>query len=217
MTNQIKYILASNSPRRRELLEQMGMDFEVQAYDVDESTALTDPAEIVLELSKKKAEAYFNHLPFVEYNVPGWERIVIAADTIVCVNQNILGKPETKEEAYRMLNLLSGKSHQVYTGVTIAWTTPGKDPEKCYDKYTMSFYEKTDVFVKEMSDQEIRDYIATEEPMDKAGAYGIQGIFAKYIDHIEGDYNNVVGLPTDRLKKELDNLADTKKYCAYCT
>ena len=209
MKNQIKYILASNSPRRRQLLGQMGIDFEVQAYDVDESTSLTEPSEIVLELSKKKAEAYFEHLPLVEYNELALERIVIAADTIVCAKQNILGKPETKDEAYRMLNLLSGKVHQVYTGVTIIWITPSGGLEKRCDKFTKSFYEKTDVFVKEMSDQEIRDYIATDEPMDKAGAYGIQGVFAKYIDHIEGDYNNVVGLPTDRLRRELDKLADT--------
>ena len=119
MKNQIKYILASNSPRRRQLLGQMGIDFEVQAYDVDESTSLTEPSEIVLELSKKKAEAYFNHLPLVEYNELALERIVIAADTIVCAKQNILGKPETKDEAYRMLNLLSGKVHQVLSLIHI--------------------------------------------------------------------------------------------------
>ena len=162
-------ILASGSPRRRELMSQVGLDFTVVTSDADENI--------------KEMEQYADKEDSV---------IVIGADTIVYHKGEILTKPKNEEDAFRILKSLEGQIHQVYTGVTI-----------CSAHKNVSFYEKTDVWVYDMTDEEIRDYISTGEPMDKAGAYGIQGKFAAYIKGIEGDYNNVVGLPVARLVHEL--------------
>lgn len=181
----MKIILASNSPRRKELLEQVGIEFEVMSSDVDEITDKTAPADVVMDLSRIKAEA-------VARNNKGV--VVLAADTVVAYNGQILGKPKEEADAFKMLKLLSGKAHQVFTGVTIVDEAGESN----------SFFESTDVLMYENSDELIKKYIATGEPMDKAGAYGIQGKGAVLVKEIKGDYNNVVGLPLSRVCKELN-------------
>ena len=191
---QKKIILASASPRRRELLAQIGLPFTVQVSSVEEVITKTAPEEIVMELSAQKAED-------VKKNTEE-DCIVIGADTIVSYSDGektqILGKPGSEEEAFGMLKLLQGNSHQVYTGVTI-----------CFGEQIRTFYEKTQVHVYPMNEEQIEEYIKTGEPMDKAGAYGIQGRFAAFIKGIEGDYNNVVGLPVGRLYQELCKLINS--------
>ncbi len=179
-----KIVLASASPRRKELLTQIGLSFEVVTSNVEEIITKQIPYEIVMELSAQKALD-------VQQKV-GKDAIVIGADTIVALGNEIMGKPTNEDDAFRMLNKLQGNTHQVYTGVTL-----------CVGKKVTSFYEKTSVHVYEMSEQEMWSYIKTGEPMDKAGAYGIQGRFAAYVKGIEGDYNNVVGLPVARVYQEL--------------
>ena len=174
-------ILASGSPRRRELMSQVGLDFTVVTSDADENIKEMEPEDYVRELSSIKAQSVLEQYADKDDSV-----IVIGADTIVYHKGEILTKPKDEEDAFRILKSLEGQIHQVYTGVTI-----------CSTHKNVSFYEKTDVWVYDMTDEEIRDYISTGEPMDKAGAYGIQGKFAAYIKGIEGDYNNVVGLLQD--------------------
>ncbi len=174
------WILASGSPRRRELLKQIGIDAMVLKSDADEDCLLTDPGELVIELSKRKARD-------VSANAPDGS-VVLGADTVVSIDGRILGKPLSHEEASDMIRSLMGRTHQVYTGVTMILKDEEEDRE-------VSFAEKTDVTVSFMTDEEIAAYAETEEPMDKAGAYAIQGIFAKYVSKINGDYSNVVGLP----------------------
>jgi len=181
----MKIILASNSPRRKELLEQVGIEFEVMSSDVDEITDKTAPADVVMDLSRIKAEAIARNNKGV---------VVLAADTVVAYNGQILGKPKGEADAFKMLKLLSGKAHQVFTGVTIVDEAGESN----------SFFESTDVLMYENSDELIKKYIATGEPMDKAGAYGIQGKGAVLVKEIKGDYNNVVGLPLSRVCKELN-------------
>lgn len=180
-------ILASGSPRRRELMSQVGLDFTVVTSDADENIKEMEPEDYVRELSSIKAQSVLEQYTDKEDAV-----IVIGADTIVYHKGEILTKPKDEEDAFRILKSLEGEIHQVYTGVTI-----------CSAHKNVSFYEKTDVWVYDMTDEEIKEYISTGEPMDKAGAYGIQGRFAAYIKGIEGDYNNVVGLPVARLMHEL--------------
>ena len=180
-------ILASGSPRRRELMSQVGLDFTVVTSDADENIKEMEPEDYVRELSSIKAQSVLEQYADKDDSV-----IVIGADTIVYHKGEILTKPKDEEDAFRILKSLEGQIHQVYTGVTI-----------CSTHKNVSFYEKTDVWVYDMTDEEIRDYISTGEPMDKAGAYCIQGKFAAYIKVIEGDYNNVVGLPVARLVHEL--------------
>lgn len=186
-----KLILASQSPRRQELLSMLGLPFEVMVSDTDETIPQTDPAKVVEKLSVRKAEA-------VSCQVTG--AIVIGADTVVSVDGRILGKPKDKEEAREMITLLQGRSHMVYTGVTIQGTKAGGQ--------ICTFSVGTRVNVAPMNEKEIEAYIASEEPYDKAGAYGIQGLFGKFIEGIEGDYYNVVGLPVHRLYKELNKLIE---------
>lgn len=188
-----KIILASASPRRRELLEQLGIPFTVRVSSVEEVMAKTEPSELVMDLAAQKAAAVMKE---VRREQTAGELLVIGADTVVealtLEGGKILGKPQSEEEAFSMLQMLQGREHKVYTGVSL-----------CRKDKTHSFFEVTKVFVYEMTDREIWDYIKTGEPMDKAGAYGIQGRFAAYIKGIEGDYNNVVGLPAGRLYQEL--------------
>lgn len=169
-------ILASGSPRRKEILEQVGISFEVMKSDVEEVITKTDPAEIVMELSRQKAEDVFGKL-----DDPA---IVLGADTVVAYDGKILGKPEDEEDAKAMLRMLSGKKHSVFTGVTLV-----------SKKGIESFYEETLVEFYPMNEEEIEAYVLSGEPMDKAGAYGIQGKAAAFIKGIQGDYYNVVGLP----------------------
>lgn len=196
-----KIILASASPRRKELLAQIGIDFEVRPSHAEEVTTGTRPAEIVMELSNLKAEDVFAQLSEDEKeNV-----LVIGSDTVVALDGEILGKPKDEADARRMLKALQGRSHQVFTGVTlISQETAGN--ERLPEMMHTVFYEETEVLVYPMTDEEIESYIATKEPMDKAGAYGIQGCFAAHIKGINGDYNNVVGLPIGRLYQEMKKL-----------
>lgn len=172
----MKIILASQSPRRREILDKIGIEYDVKPAHCNEITNLTEPSEIVVELAKRKANA-------VEGN------IILGADTIVAKDNVIFGKPKDKEDAFRMLKSLQDSWHTVYTGVCIN---------------NEAYFEKTDVHMVKLSDKEIKDYIATGEPMDKAGAYAIQGIGGKFIDQIEGEFETVMGLPIKRLQGIID-------------
>lgn len=187
-----KLILASASPRRKELLEQIGAEFEIFAAKGEETAVSTNPEQLVMELSAQKASEVAESLSAGADNI-----IVLGADTVVAFQGEILGKPKNEKDAARMLQMLSGNTHSVYTGVTaIIIDLEGK-------KQLRSFYEETKVTIYSMTDIQISSYICTGEPMDKAGAYGIQGEFAVYIEKIEGDYNNVVGLPVARVYQEL--------------
>ena len=179
-------ILASNSPRRRELLGQMGIkDFKVAAPNVDESVEDgLSPAEIVEQLSLRKARAAAKKA--------GPSDLIIAADTVVALDGKVLGKPHSEEEAFAMLSALSGREHHVYTGVTVL---RGEEAATQHEETAVSF--------RDVGPEEIRGYIATGEPMDKAGAYGIQGLGALLVSGICGDYCNVVGLPVFRLGRIL--------------
>lgn len=183
-------ILASKSPRRQELLKLMGFDFQVVLREVDESYPPgLSPSEIAVYISEKKARAFDLLIE---------NEIVITADTIVSLDGKILGKPENEDHAFEMLSELSGKRHDVITGVSLL-----------KDHKLSTFYELTEVFFKEISAEQIRYYINTCQPMDKAGAYGIQewiGLVA--VDRINGSYSNVVGLPTHRLYTELCKLSE---------
>lgn len=185
-----RIILASASPRRQELLTQIGLPFEVCPSEWEEVTDKELPEEVVQELSYHKAMEVY------ERNVTVEGTVVIGADTIVACGGQILGKPGTRERAEEMLGKLQGGTHQVYTGVAFVWKEKGRTE-------TAGFYECTDVRVYPMTEEEIRCYVETGEPMDKAGAYGIQGGFAAFIQGICGDYNNVVGLPVGRVYQEL--------------
>ncbi len=194
-------ILASASPRRKELLEQIGIEFEICPAKGEEVITKTDPAEVVEELSRQKAEEVAAMLAAYGENhkelVTPQDTIIIGADTVVAAGKEILGKPKDECDARRMLRLLSGRAHEVYTGVTLFFI----DASGKMGEYV--FHETTKVYMKELSDLEIDRYVASGEPMDKAGSYGIQGKCAIYIDKIEGDYNNVVGLPVSRIYREL--------------
>jgi septum formation protein len=178
-------ILASSSPRRAELLKRIFRDFTICIPDIDENVAdATSPENLVMELAKRKARAVFVKHP---------ECLVIGADTEVFLEGVRFGKPYDKEDAVRMLRALSGKTHQVYTGVVFCWRG-GEDV----------FCEVSDVTFRELSDEEIEEYVCTGEPLDKAGAYGIQAGGGTFIEKIRGDKNTVVGLPLKRLKNRLN-------------
>ena len=177
-------ILASKSPRRKELLSLITKDFMAVSRDVDETIPdCMTPENAVLYLSRIKAEPFMND-----------NDVIIGADTIVVLNGKILGKPADEEEAFAMLKELSGKEHFVYTGVTLI-SPQGKK----------SFFKETKVKFYELSDGEISTYIKTGECLDKAGAYGIQGYGSLFVEKIDGDYFNVVGLPVSALHRELQN------------
>lgn len=197
-------ILASASPRRKELLEQIGLEFEVCPAKGEEIITSTVPEEVVQELSRQKAEEVAamvsSYKEKHEELMTPQELIVIGADTVVAMDNQILGKPKDEEDAVRMLTMLSGNTHSVYTGVTIVVV----DEKNRAGEF--SFFEKTDVTMCPMTQEEIRWYVGTGEPMDKAGAYGIQGKCAIFVKEIKGDYNNVVGLPVSHLYQELKRL-----------
>ncbi len=173
-------VLASQSPRRRELLSQVGIAFRVAPSTVEERITKTAPDEVVRELSFQKAEDVASREPEGTW--------VLGADTVVSLDGEILGKPADQEEAGEMLRRLSGRSHSVYTGVTLY----KREAERIWSE---CFSEETRVTFYPMTEEEIRRYVATGDPLDKAGAYGIQGPAAAFIRCIDGDYNNVVGLP----------------------
>lgn len=186
-------ILASSSPRRKLLLENLHLTFQVTSSDVDESfDPMLVPAEIVMELANRKAKAVFEGSP---------SSFVIGADTIVVADGVVLGKPKGKQEAFEMLKKLSGKQHDVFTGVSIL------SPQS-----SSSFYEKTEVMFWELTDAEIEAYVQTGEPLDKAGAYGIQEFGSMLVKEIKGDYFAVVGLPVSRTIRELKKAGYTLSF-----
>mgnify|MGYP002601297702 CR=1 FL=1 len=188
-----RVILASASPRRLDLLRQVGIEPEIEPSHVEEVITSTVPDQVVMELSRQKAED-------IAALHTGEDAVVIGADTVVAYDGKVLGKPKDEEDARRMLSMLSGKTHSVYTGVTFVFIDKdGRTGEHC-------FYEKTDVSMYTLAEDEIDRYISSGDPMDKAGSYGIQGRFAIHIKGIQGDYNNVVGLPVARLYQELKKL-----------
>ena len=190
-----RVILASASPRRLDLLRQVGIEPEIEPSHVEEVITSTVPDQVVMELSRQKAED-------IAALHTGEDAIVIGADTVVAYDGKILGKPKDEADAVRMIRSFQGKVHQVYTGVTLVFC--GKAAENAAEQWkTITFAEKTEVFVCSMTEQQIKDYVKTGEPMDKAGAYGIQGRFAVWVKGISGDYNNVVGLPLGRVCREL--------------
>lgn len=195
----MRILLASASPRRRELLEQIGLPFEVVVSHVEEVITETEPGKVVEQLSAQKAEAVAGSLVEPE------ETLVIGADTVVAAENTILGKPKDAAQAAEMLWLLGGRTHAVYTGVTLILRgASGETARK-------TFHERTDVSFYPMEEAEIRQYVATGDCMDKAGAYGIQGFCARYISGINGDYNNVVGLPVGRLYQEIKEWLDGRE------
>jgi len=184
-------VLASASPRRQDLLQSAGVSFVVQPADVDETPLPKETArECAERLATEKALAVWQKRP---------EDLVLGADTVVVVDNVILGKPVDAEDAAWMLRMLSGRVHQVITGVCFAGVRGqglgARKTKLIEDTEIRTASETTLVTVSAISDQEIRDYVATGEPMDKAGAYAIQGIASRWIPRIEGDYSNVVGLP----------------------
>lgn len=206
-----RIILASASPRRKELLEQVGLEFEICPAKGEEIITKTIPSEVVMELSKQKAEEVASLvLSFGEQNpeiVTPQDILVIGADTIVAYDGQILGKPKDEEDAKKMMRMLQGNTHSVYTGVTFVFIDKsGRTGEKV-------FFEQSDVTMWPISEKDICAYVEAEEISfsgnwrDKAGGYGIQEPFGlKYIKGISGDYNNVVGLPVSRIYQELLSL-----------
>lgn len=190
-------ILASGSPRRKELLGLIDKNFEIITSYADETPSKTIPGEIVEELSARKAKDVFEKVDMNKLSDD--TLLIIAADTLVFHGAERMGKPSDEEDAVRMLTRLSGDTHQVYTGVTLIFINAG-------DITLSSFHEKTDVSFAELTEKEIENYVATGEPMDKAGAYAIQGLSAKFVSEIKGDYCNVVGLPVARLYKEMKKI-----------
>ena len=208
----VRLVLASASPRRRELLSQIGLEFTIMPSTKEENAKTTEAGALVQELSRQKAVDIWEQLSgdqgqnpdadqeqiseeTQEPNLNGKrqpELLVIGADTVVCCEGKILGKPHSREAAAEMLTALQGRSHEVYTGVTLYSQSE-----------TVTFFECTQVEFYPMTEVEISEYIDSKEPMDKAGAYGIQGLGARFVKDIRGDYNNVVGLPVGRLYQEL--------------
>lgn len=188
-----KIILASGSPRRKELLLQIGIVPEINVSHVEEKITSDVPAEVVMSLAEQKAVDVAKEMPE--------GTVILGSDTVVAADGKILGKPKSHEEAYEMIRRLAGRSHQVYTGVCLV----KKGPEGEADT-VVSFYDETDVNVSPMTEKEIREYADSEEPMDKAGSYAVQGFFARYIDGLKGSYANVMGLPVHLVYQELKKL-----------
>lgn len=210
----MRYILASASPRRKELLKKTGISFEIIPSSIEERITKTIPSEIVMELAEQKARAVYESLlssgsasltagtsvsRLCGADTDVDDLTVIGADTIVVYRGEILGKPADKSEAYDMLSLLSDRTHQVYTGVSLMIRKRGKLSVR-------TFSEKTDVTFYPVHPDDLHAYVESGDPLDKAGAYGIQGDFAIHVKEIKGDYNNVVGLPIGRLYQELQQI-----------
>lgn len=179
----MKIVLCSKSPRRKEILNNLGLDFSICSPDCDENLNIASPKRLVCALSHKKAQAVVK-----QYKEDTKDVLFIAADTVVCIKSEILGKPKDKEDAAKMIKALSGKCHKVITGITLI-----------YNGKTESCFESTSVYFRKISDREIDEYIETPEAYDKAGGYAIQGTASRWISRIKGDYFNVVGLPVYRL------------------
>lgn len=188
--NQANIILASQSPRRKELLSKHGINFSVFVTDADETvTEPMSPRELVEELSYRKAKS-------AAQVFSGDSVLIIAADTVVALDNEIFGKPEDEEDARRMLGKLSGRAHSVFTGVTLAYV----------DKQTVAYKTtvcETKVYFYPITEAELTEYLGTGEPYDKAGSYAIQGIASKFVEKIEGDFDNVVGLPVSAIIEDI--------------
>ena len=187
----MKIILASKSPRRKEILENLGLKFDIITADADESSDITNPDKLVTTLAERKGRAVVEKLDDKS------DRLVIACDTLVYADGEFLGKPKDRSDAERMIKLLSGKKHSVVSGIYLYLN--GKE---------VTAAAQTGVVFDEMTDSEIAEYINSPEPYDKAGGYAVQGLASVYISGLEGDYFNVVGLPVNllckTLKKEFD-------------
>ena len=187
-----KIILASGSPRRKEILGTTGLKFDISVSDYEEDLSMKkEPRALARFLSRKKAEDVAH-----KYK----NALIIAADTFIVFKDNLLGKPHTAKEATRMLMMLNGKSHSVITGFTVLDTGTNKTVSKSIE---------TKVYFKKTSQKEIKAYVDTKEPLDKAGAYAIQGLGALFVEKIEGDYLNVVGLPLAALSETLKGFGVT--------
>lgn len=184
----MRVILASGSPRRREIMDLIEAAYEVKACNKEEVITSTVPQEVVKELALMKASAVLEKID--------GDALVIGADTVVAHEGTILGKPKDEEDAYRMIKNLQGKTHEVYTGVALLIRRENK-------LKTINFPVATNVTIAPMTDKEIKGYVATKEPLDKAGAYAVQGKFAPYIVSLSGDYYNVVGFPISSICQEL--------------
>ncbi len=196
-----RIVLASGSPRRKELFGMISDEFEVIVSDCEEVVTSTAPERVTQELSRQKAEAAAVRIAAEPDLKTTSDILIVGADTVVSIEGKILGKPKDRSDAFEMLRLLSGKKHKATTGVTLLRVN--RDGRIQWQK---SFAETTIVCVDHMKESEIQAYLDTGEPYDKAGAYGIQGLFGRHISGIEGDYNNVVGLPVHRLYKEISAL-----------
>lgn len=212
----ISIILASQSPRRRQLLQQINLRFEViPAHTDEEHNGTTDPEVLVCELAKEKATEVARRVMDETGETGSAARpsktLVIGADTIVVLDGQILGKPVDAADARRLLRLLSGRTHTVYTGVSLVMFDPDhrNSPVSGQPPFTSrTFFERTDVTFSELSDEEISGYVAGGSPMDKAGAYGIQDdLGALFVERIKGDYYNVVGFPLNRFYREMKTFA----------
>ncbi|MDO5111291.1 MAG: Maf family protein [Clostridia bacterium] len=179
----MELILASGSPRRREMFDLMGLSYTLRPSDADESLPPCAPSDMVETLALRKAAS-------IKKSAPGC--CVVGADTVVYLDGHIIGKPADEADASRILHMLSGRTHTVYTGVAILT-----------DEKQLVFHETTDVTFATLSEAEIADYIASGEPMDKAGAYGVQGIGAVLVEKVEGCYFNIIGLPIPTFYRKL--------------
>ena len=184
----MKFILASKSPRRKEILENLGYDFEIIVAQTDENSDIKDPEKLVTELAKRKALA-------VKESQGKTDKIILASDTVVATESSILGKPKNEQEAREMLELLSGKKHSVYSGICLI-----------KGEIILADFCKTDVYFDKLDKADIDKYIATNEWTDKAGAYAIQGKASVFVKKIDGDYFNVVGLPANLLHNMLKEI-----------
>lgn len=185
----MRIVLASKSPRRREILENIGVEFDIVESNVDETIdSNMSPGDIVKSLALRKAESVAKEI--------NYEALVIGADTIVVLNSTVMGKPQDEVHSFEMLKRLSGSWHDVYSGVCIIDTVSGKRAVG---------YESTAVKIKQLSDEDIKRYINTKEPLDKAGSYAIQGIGSLLVERINGCYFNVVGLPVSKLSSLLED------------
>ena len=187
----VKLILASESPRRKELLTQLGLSFSIRPSNADETLSETVPEIVVKELAYRKASSVANQVEHA---------LIIGADTLVVCDQEMLGKPQDEADAMKMLLRLQGRAHQVVSGIALVEVINGKIRRSEIEA------KKTDVWMLPLSERQIRGYIQTGEPLDKAGAYGIQGIGAAFIDKIEGCYFNVVGLSLSLLVQMMDRM-----------
>lgn len=191
----MRVVLASASPRRKELLKRAGVAFEILPAVGEEIVTGKEPAQVVMGLAFKKAKEVSGRLA----EEGEGELLILGADTVVTYDGAILGKPGDEADAVRMLSLLSGSTHSVFTGVALIYQAKGTER-------ILNFYQETKVTMYPMTPAEIQSYVRSGEPMDKAGAYGIQGRGAVFIEKIDGDYNNVVGLPIARVYQEMKKL-----------